>query len=155
MRRAGWTLFQLGFTSIISLDNYGWWIEFTPAFFGAGMLSGINASWSFFGGTILAWGIIQPSLVKNGLAFGKQPYPDTFPQIWNYNSLTFKHVTDAVEHPSPRYWLLWPGVLVMLYAPLSPSRAHPFADAPRTACSRSARSSSRSGPCGSCSGART
>lgn len=23
----GWTLFRLGFTSIISLDNYGWWIE--------------------------------------------------------------------------------------------------------------------------------
>ena len=23
----GWTLYRLGFTSIISLDNYGWWIE--------------------------------------------------------------------------------------------------------------------------------
>lgn len=29
----GWTLYRLGFTSIISLDNYGWWIEceFRPA----------------------------------------------------------------------------------------------------------------------------
>jgi len=43
----GWTLYRLGFTSIISLENYGWYIEFTPAFFGAGMLSGLNASWSF------------------------------------------------------------------------------------------------------------
>ena len=43
----GWTLYRLGFTSIIALDNYGWWIEFTPAFFGAGQLSGINASYSF------------------------------------------------------------------------------------------------------------
>lgn len=61
----GWTLYRLGFTSIIALDNYGWWIEcecakcglnmtgtdanfaVTPAFFGAGMLSGLNASWSF------------------------------------------------------------------------------------------------------------
>ena len=43
----GWTLYRLGFTSIISRENYGWYIEFTPAFFGAGMLSGINASWSF------------------------------------------------------------------------------------------------------------
>lgn len=23
----GWTLYRLGFTSIIALDNYGWWIE--------------------------------------------------------------------------------------------------------------------------------
>ncbi|KAM6503292.1 hypothetical protein JOM56_000235 [Amanita muscaria] len=28
------------------------WIELTPAFIGAGMLSGLNASWSFFGGAM-------------------------------------------------------------------------------------------------------
>ena len=43
----GWTLYRLGFTSIIELENYGWVLEFTPAFFGAGMLSGLNASLSF------------------------------------------------------------------------------------------------------------
>lgn len=43
----GWTLYRLGFTSIIELENYGWILEFTPAFFGVGMLSGLNASWSF------------------------------------------------------------------------------------------------------------
>jgi uncharacterized oligopeptide transporter (OPT) family protein len=43
----GWTLYRLGFTSIIALENYGWILEFTPAFFGAGMLSGLNASCSF------------------------------------------------------------------------------------------------------------
>ncbi|KAL0959886.1 hypothetical protein HGRIS_011554 [Hohenbuehelia grisea] len=109
----GWTLFRLGFTSIISLDNYGWWIEFTPAFFGAGMLSGLNASWSFFGGSILAWGIIAPSLVKNGLAFGVQA-SEEFPQMVSYQALSFKDPTLYVTHPSPRYWLLWPGVLMML-----------------------------------------
>jgi len=73
----GWTLYRLGFTSIISLENYGWYIEFTPAFFGAGMLSGLNASWSFcvslflsnsrvtdvlvVGGAVLAWGISESS----------------------------------------------------------------------------------------------
>jgi len=40
-------LYRLGFTNIISLENYGWYIEFTPALFGAGMSSGLNASWSF------------------------------------------------------------------------------------------------------------
>ena len=43
----GWTLYRLGFTSIIALENYGWLLEFTPGFFGAGMLCGLNASWSF------------------------------------------------------------------------------------------------------------
>ncbi|KAF8921979.1 OPT oligopeptide transporter protein-domain-containing protein [Mucidula mucida] len=75
----GWTLSRIGFTSIIALENYGWWIEFTPAFFGAGMLSGLNASLSF----------LAPSIVKNGLAFGAQPYPDTFPEIWSYMGLSF------------------------------------------------------------------
>ncbi|KAI0743453.1 OPT oligopeptide transporter [Daedaleopsis nitida] len=108
----GWTLYRLGFTSIISLDNYGWYIEFTPAFFGAGMLSGLNASWSFFGGSILAWGIIAPSLVKNGLAVGLS-VSDEFPLV-SYNALSFENQSDFTEAPSPRYWLLWPGILMML-----------------------------------------
>ncbi|KAJ8516758.1 hypothetical protein ONZ45_g5972 [Pleurotus djamor] len=109
----GWTLFRLGFTSIISLENYGWWIEFTPAFYGAGMLSGLNASWSFFGGSVLAWGIIAPSLVKNGLAVGVA-VSEEFPELMSYNALSFSDPTRYVTSPSPRYWLLWPGVLVML-----------------------------------------
>ncbi|RPD54927.1 OPT oligopeptide transporter [Lentinus tigrinus ALCF2SS1-7] len=108
----GWTLYRLGFTSIISLDNYGWWIEFTPAFFGAGMLSGLNASWSFFGGSILAWGIIAPSLVKNGLAFGES-ISEEYPLI-TYQALSFSDPTLYTTAPSPRYWLLWPGILMML-----------------------------------------
>ncbi|THU91805.1 hypothetical protein K435DRAFT_800996 [Dendrothele bispora CBS 962.96] len=52
-------------------------IEFTPAFYGAGMLSGLNASWIFFGGSILAYGIVAPSLVKNGLPFGKTDSDNT------------------------------------------------------------------------------
>ncbi|CAL1699061.1 unnamed protein product [Somion occarium] len=108
----GWTLYRLGFTSIIALDNYGWWIEFTPAFFGAGMLSGLNASWSFLGGAVLAWGIIAPSLIKNGLAFGAS-ISDEFPLV-SYQGLSFDDPAKYITAPSPRYWLLWPGVLMML-----------------------------------------
>ncbi|KAF5378813.1 hypothetical protein D9615_007012 [Tricholomella constricta] len=108
----GWTLYRLGFTSIIALENYGWFLEFTPAFFGAGMLSGLNASWSFFGGSVLAWGIIAPSLVKNGLAFGVE-ISEEFPLI-SYHALSFKDPELYITRPSPRYWLLWPGVLMML-----------------------------------------
>ncbi|KAG8838145.1 hypothetical protein FRB91_007776 [Serendipita sp. 411] len=30
----GWTLYRLGWTEAIKLENFGWIIEFTPAFFG-------------------------------------------------------------------------------------------------------------------------
>ncbi|KIM46755.1 hypothetical protein M413DRAFT_261954 [Hebeloma cylindrosporum] len=108
----GWTLYRLGFTSMIKLENYGWIIEFTPAFYGAGMLSGLNASWSFFGGSVLAWGIIAPSLVKNGLAFGRAA-SDEYPLV-SYVAMSFSDPELYVARPSPRYWLLWPGVLIML-----------------------------------------
>lgn len=108
----GWTLYRLGFTSIIGLENYGWYIQFTPAFYGAGMLSGLNASWSFLAGAVLAWGIIAPSLVANGLAFGK-PISEEFPLV-SYVSLSFKDPAQYITTPSPRYWLLWPGVFIML-----------------------------------------
>ncbi|KAK7047421.1 hypothetical protein VNI00_006652 [Paramarasmius palmivorus] len=109
----GWTLYRLGFSGIIQMENYGWFIEITPAFFGAGMLSGLNASWSFMGGAILAYGIIAPALVKNGLAVGRAA-SDEFPLV-SYGSLGFsKDVSEYINSPSPRYWLLWPGVLMML-----------------------------------------
>lgn len=107
----GWTLYRLGFTSIIALENYGWLIEFTPAFFGAGMLSGLNASWSFLGGSVLAWGVIAPSLIATGKAVVTQiskEYP-----LFTVASLSFKDLDVFLENPSPRYWLLWPGVSVM------------------------------------------
>ncbi|KAF9526157.1 OPT oligopeptide transporter [Crepidotus variabilis] len=108
----GWTLYRLGFSGMIHMENYGWILEFTPAFLGAGMLSGLNASWSFFGGSVLAWGIIAPALVKNGKAFGTS-ISDDYPLV-SYIGLSFKDPGAYVEKPSPRYWLLWPGVLIML-----------------------------------------
>ncbi|KAG8976950.1 hypothetical protein FRB90_008992, partial [Tulasnella sp. 427] len=108
----GWTLYRLGWNSIIALENYGWWLEFTPAFFGAGMLSGLNASWSFLGGSILAWGIIAPSLIATGKAVSVD-ISDEFP-LKSMNAMKFKTFDAYIHSPSPRYWLLWPGVLIML-----------------------------------------
>ena len=39
----------------INPENWGWFIEFTPAFIGAGMLVGLNVAFSFFAGSVLAW----------------------------------------------------------------------------------------------------
>lgn len=98
----------------IDIENWGWYIEWTPAFIGAGMLVGLNVSLSFFGGSVLAWGIIGPILVHNKLAFGKKAAPAD-PEWQNY--ITFGSLSKTSANkltPSPRYWMLWPGVLCMI-----------------------------------------
>lgn len=98
----------------MAAESWLWMIEFTPAFIGSGMLVGLNVSISFFAGSFLAWGIIGPSLVAQGMAFGAQPYPDDehWHMLRSYASLSSKFSTK--DHPSPRYWMLWPGVLLMI-----------------------------------------
>ena len=41
----------------IDIDNWGWVIEWTPAFIGTGLLVGLNPAISFFGGSVLSWGM--------------------------------------------------------------------------------------------------
>ncbi|KAF4549365.1 OPT oligopeptide transporter-like protein 3 [Elsinoe fawcettii] len=98
----------------IDVENWLWIIEFTPAFIGAGILVGLNTAFSFFFGSVIAWGIIGPSLVRNGMAFGNPIYEgdEKWGEYVSYASLSLKFSTK--DHPSPRYWLLWPGVLLMI-----------------------------------------
>ncbi|KAG9087881.1 hypothetical protein FRC06_002323 [Ceratobasidium sp. 370] len=105
-----WWLYTWGWKGIIHAESWGWFIELTPAFFGAGMLSGLNASWSFMLGSILAWAVIGPVLVKQGKAFGT-PHSGGIAGWIGYTSMSSK---DYINKPSPRYWLLWPGVFVMV-----------------------------------------
>jgi OPT family oligopeptide transporter len=98
----------------IAVENWGWFVQFTPAFIGSGMLVGLNVSISFFMGSVLAWGIIGPALVHNNAAFGVNVFPDDpkWGGVVSFASLSKKATTKAT--PSPRYWLLWPGVLAMI-----------------------------------------
>jgi hypothetical protein len=58
-------------------------------------------------------GVIGPILVAKGLAFGTAASRDpVWASLMNYASLGSEFTT--VDHPSPRYWLLWPGVLCMI-----------------------------------------
>lgn len=112
------------------MESWGWFIEWTPAFLGSGMLVGMNVAISYFVGTLLAWyalqsflcviitdisrGVIGPILVAKGLAFGMLASQDPeWALLMNYASLSSEFTT--VDHPSPRYWLLWPGVLCMIF----------------------------------------
>lgn len=113
-----WWLYTWGWDGIIAAESWGWVFEYTPAFMGAGILSGLNASLSFFGGSVLAWALIGPLTVKYGAAFGtpmaldEDTGIDAFPGWVNYNLLS---LTD-LDKPSPRYWNLWIGIMVMLCA---------------------------------------
>lgn len=109
----------------LAVENWGWYLEFTPAFIGSGMLVGLNVSISFLAGSILAWGIIGPALVHNNKAFGI-PLDGGDPKwegLVTFASLGAK--ATRKDYPSPRYWLLWPGVLLMIVVSFTGKHPHP------------------------------
>ena len=61
---------------------------------------------------VLAWGIIAPGLIATGRAVG-MPTSEEFPLV-SYQAMSFEEAEAYAKSPSPRYWLLWPGVLIMM-----------------------------------------
>ncbi|KAI8817268.1 OPT oligopeptide transporter protein-domain-containing protein [Fimicolochytrium jonesii] len=92
-----------GCEACFTANLWTWRIEWTPAFLGAGMLSGVHASVSFWIGTLTAWGIVGPILVAKGVvkasSFTGMPKPG-----------------QTLTAPTARYWLLWPGIMIMIAA---------------------------------------
>jgi uncharacterized oligopeptide transporter (OPT) family protein len=103
-------------TTVLAAESWGWLIELTPAFIGSGMLVGLNVGFSFFGGTVFAWGILGPLLVQYGICTGRPlPAADGDPR-WDGRQ-TFWSMSGINQEgyvPSPRYWFLWPGVLILV-----------------------------------------
>lgn len=56
--------------------------------------------------------LVAPSTIATGAAVGVSISPD-FPLV-SYQAMSFDNVSQYITAPSPRYWLLWPGVLMML-----------------------------------------
>ncbi|KAM5442932.1 hypothetical protein MferCBS31731_001804 [Microsporum ferrugineum] len=100
-------------STMFAIQSWGWFIEWTPAFIGTGMLVGMNISLSFVFGSVLAWGIVGPIITKLGLAFGTPASED---RKWDglISYISFSKEFANATHPSPRYWLLWPGVACMI-----------------------------------------
>ncbi|PNS18116.1 hypothetical protein CAC42_3561 [Sphaceloma murrayae] len=117
--------------SAIYIENWGWLIEWTPAFLGSGMLVGLNSAISMMVGSILAWGVIGPLTVRYGITIGQslvsaadvksgditQEFYDQWKESVSFYSMSTKTITSPT--PSPRYWLLWPGVMIMVCASLA------------------------------------
>ncbi|RDW67633.1 hypothetical protein BP6252_09029 [Coleophoma cylindrospora] len=96
----------------LNIENWGWYMEWTPAFIGSGMLIGLNSALSMFGGSFLAWGLIGPVLVHYGTCIGVPLAPDDPKWSGLMSFVSLKHLGQTA--PSPRYWLLWPGVMIMV-----------------------------------------
>ncbi|KAL2669902.1 hypothetical protein Neosp_015068 [[Neocosmospora] mangrovei] len=60
----------------------------------------------------LAFGVIGPIIVAKGLAVGVA-YNPKYLKLMTYMSL---ESPDLISAPSPRYWLMWPAILVMACA---------------------------------------
>lgn len=92
--------------AVLAAQNWGWGVvETSPAFFGLGVFVGLSGSIWFYVGTILAWGILGPITVATGLTQGRVIESDP-PQVIYFRAAA----------GSPRYWLLWPGLLIMICA---------------------------------------
>ncbi|KAL1844970.1 hypothetical protein VTK73DRAFT_1415 [Phialemonium thermophilum] len=96
----------------MNIESWGWYMEWTPAFIGSGILIGLNPAISMFLGSLLAWGLIGPLLVHYGECIGIQLAPDDPKWDSYYSFASLSHLGKTT--PSPRYWLLWPGVMVMV-----------------------------------------
>ncbi|KAK0745504.1 OPT oligopeptide transporter protein-domain-containing protein [Schizothecium vesticola] len=108
-----WIHIWSGYTSwALNIESWGWYIELTPSFIGSGMLIGLNSAISMFGGGVLAWGLIGPLLVHYGECIGVD-ISDDDPK-WKGMYSFGKLIDQDKETPSPRFWLLWPAVMVMI-----------------------------------------
>lgn len=113
-----WFYIWSGYTNwALNIENWGWYIEWTPAFIGSRMLIGLNSAISMFVGSVLAWGVIGPLLVHYGTCIGKEAGGDDprWAPLMSFTSL--KNIGTGT--PSPRHWLLWPGVMIMVCASLA------------------------------------
>lgn len=93
-------------------ESWGWYIQLTPAFFGSGILVGLNAAISWWGGTFFAFGILGPILVHIGECVGEPLGEGKWASYVNYNSMS--NIGEEGWTASPRYWFLWPGVMVLI-----------------------------------------
>ncbi|KAM0438475.1 hypothetical protein ACHAPT_001224 [Fusarium lateritium] len=97
---------------LLAIESWGWYVQLTPAFFGSGILVGLNAAISWWGGTVVAWGLIGPLLVHYGECIGIMVGEGKWEGLTRFNVMT--GVDEPGYVPSPRYWLLWPGVMVLM-----------------------------------------
>ncbi|KZO98101.1 OPT oligopeptide transporter [Calocera viscosa TUFC12733] len=110
-----WWFYQGGWHWAACIESWGWIFELTPAFIGVGLIIPLNSAASFAGGAFLAWAIMGPALIVTGRAVGTV-FSAAAPEYVNYSNMI---LDDPVNAPSPKYWFIWPGCMVLLCASLA------------------------------------
>ncbi|KAH7250635.1 OPT oligopeptide transporter protein-domain-containing protein [Fusarium solani] len=111
-----WWFYVWGAKGAIFASNWGWvQIYWSPAMMGYGIIIGLNLALSWMLGYVVLWGVIGPILEAKGIASGIAYDPEE-PDLMTYLSLNLQ---DPINNPSPRYWMLWPSVFVMLCASIT------------------------------------
>ncbi|KAG5976498.1 hypothetical protein E4U55_007301 [Claviceps digitariae] len=105
------------FTSFsMAAESWGWFVEWTPAMVGSGMLVDVNVAKHPADYCIRA--VTGPYIVLRGIAFGTPVTSDPYwAGLMSYSSMAGGFA--SADRPSPRYWLLWPGVALMLSVSLT------------------------------------
>lgn len=75
---------------------------------------GLNVGISYLLGSVLAWGVIGPLTIRYGVCEGRATNPGD--ERWGdmVSFLSLSGMDKPGNIPSPRYWLLWPGVMIMI-----------------------------------------
>jgi uncharacterized oligopeptide transporter (OPT) family protein len=111
-----WWFYVWGAKGAIFASNWGWvQIYWSPAMMGYGIIIGLNLALSWMLGYVVLWRVIGPILEAKGIASGIAYDPEE-PDLMTYLSLNLQ---DPINNPSPRYWMLWPSVFVMLCASIT------------------------------------
>lgn len=85
--------------ALLEADGWNWYFQLTFAFLGAGMMTPMNTAVSVVSGSVIAWGILGPLLLHYGVVRG-----------------AFYLNAELEKGPSARFWLLWPGIFMMVAA---------------------------------------
>ena len=101
---------------------WGFTLLLSPLMFGAGILIGPRIGASLLVGSVLAWGIVGPLLVANGVVAG--PFFDgskwvagtlmSFEPLSAEKAAKLGAPESMIGLPGARAWLLWPGVALMI-----------------------------------------
>lgn len=119
----GWLYMWSGYSNAaLQIHSWGWYIQLTPAFFGSGMLVGLNAAISWWLATVFAWGLAGPLLVRYHHAAGIGIGEGKWEGLVSFNTIEATGLDGKL--PSPRYWFLWPGVMVLIVYSLTELLLH-------------------------------
>ncbi|KAH8881959.1 OPT superfamily oligopeptide transporter [Thozetella sp. PMI_491] len=95
----------------LAVENWGWFLELSPQYWGMGMLVGLNMGASLFFGAVLAYGIIGPILVHTKVC-ALVPLVPNNPQWKDYMSY-------SAAPNSPYMWFVFPGISMILFSAFS------------------------------------